>query len=130
MLDTNEGRTKGLAVPPRRRWITLAMAVAVLVTGGVLATGTSASAANPTVSAAHPTVENVVPLAGKCMQVTAEFVNVYKYSTGSATHGVWTKGTKFEYIEVVNGRFKTWWHDGKLAYVGSSGIKSIGTCPW
>jgi hypothetical protein len=98
------------------------MAVAILVTGGVFATGTSAPAANPT-------VENVELLAGDCREVIVNSVNVYKKSTGTAKHGTWGEGIIFEYIDLVNGRYKTWWHNGQLAYVGSPGTK-YRTCPW
>jgi hypothetical protein len=126
MLSTS---ANGSAVLHRGWWISLAMALTVLVTGGALATGTSASAASSALEGA------ATPQAAACREVIASSVPVYRSSTGSAIHGHFYYGDIFTHHGLVNNRWRTWWppgvpeSQGRTAYVQNSGTVGV-RCPW
>jgi hypothetical protein len=108
------------------------MAVTVLVTGGTLAGGTSASASSVASSVAEGTALAQITA---CREVVASSIIIYRSSTGTTTYGRFYYGDVFIHHGLVNSRWKTWWppgvpeSEGRTAYAQYSGSRSI-TCPW
>lgn len=109
-------------VPPMRRWLTSAVAFAVVMTGEGLAIGASASAAQIQASG--------------CREVTATSTPLYYTSTGSVTAPErFYRGNVFRYTATANSRYRTWVprgvpeSQGETRWAKAAGSQPV-ACPW